>query len=76
MQTARLFLKFHLNSVVGLALVGYGIYAARQSSGVYIFPIYIFALPFIAPFLVVRDVRRRNRDTSGWPDHQRPSGSR
>src|SRR5579862_8582420 len=33
--------------VAGLAFAAYGIYVAKQTSGTYFFPIYIFVLPII-----------------------------
>ena len=51
--------KNRLASVIaGAAFIAYGIYVAKQSSGTYVFPVYIFLVPIAALGKVVARLRR------------------
>jgi hypothetical protein len=61
-----------LYAILGVGFAYYGYWIARQTTGTYYFPVYVFIIPFVALFNVIRVVAERGR--SSGPSHA-PSGS-
>jgi hypothetical protein len=51
----------------GVAFIAYGIYVAQASSGYFVFPALIFVIPFLAIFLVLKELLKRSETPNGMP---------
>jgi hypothetical protein len=53
--------------IVGLCFAGYGIYVARQATGLYFFPVEIFVIPVVAIVYVIAAAITRQSPADPWP---------
>jgi hypothetical protein len=52
----------------GALFIGYGVYAANQTSGTFVFPVWIFIIPFVVVIYVIAGIVNRAR-TGPDTDH-------
>jgi hypothetical protein len=52
----------------GVLFIGYGIYVAKQTSGTFVFPVWIFVIPFVAVIYLIAGLVNRAR-TGPDTDH-------
>ena len=61
----------------GVGFIGYAIYVSGQQSGVFVFPVYIFIVPFVALFQLFHAISSKSSSRSGRPSgssHTAPAG--